>query len=404
MLNDPFTAYVVDKQDDRVEGRLDSLSLEDLPPGDVTVKVAYSSLNYKDGLACTGRGGVVRNYPHVPGVDAAGTVVASESADVAVGERVVITGYDFGVGAYGGYAEYARVPAAWVAKTPDGLSDYEAMALGTAGFTAAMCLLAMERNGAAPDQGPILVTGATGGVGSLAVDILSQQGYTVAASSGKPEQHDLLRELGASEILSRDDVSLSDPKPRPLLKGVWAGAVDAVGGSTLAYLIRTTRNGGSIALCGLVAGHDFAGTVIPFLLRGVNLLGIDSVACPMPYRQAIWQRLATDLKPRHLQKLTRVITLSELPQAVDDILKGKVTAASEQIVFPGPLLRRRIDAFGTVRLAYVAEAALAEARHPPGCRSAAHLRHHVPEACSEHPVEVLGRNIYEAAPVLHAPA
>ena len=324
-MNDSFTAYVVDKQDDRVAGRTDSLSLEDLPTGEVTIKVAYSSLNYKDGLACTGRGGVVRHYPHVPGVDAAGTVVASESADVAVGERVVITGYDFGVGSFGGYAEYARVPAAWVVKTPEGISDYEAMALGTAGFTAAMCLLAMERNGASPDQGPVLVTGATGGVGSLAVDIFSQQGYTVAASTGKPEQHGMLRELGASEILSRDDVNLTDPKPRPLLRGTWAGAVDTVGGSTLANLIRTTRNGGNIALCGLVAGHDFAGTVIPFLLRGVNLLGIDSVACPMPVRKTIWQRLATDLKPRHLEQLARVITLSELPGAVDDILKGKIT-------------------------------------------------------------------------------
>ena len=324
-MNDSFTAYVVDKQDDRVAGRTDSLSLEDLPTGEVTIKVAYSSLNYKDGLACTGRGGVVRHYPHVPGVDAAGTVVASESADVAVGERVVITGYDFGVGSFGGYAEYARVPAAWVVKTPDDISDYEAMALGTAGFTAAMCLLAMERNGATPDQGPVLVTGATGGVGSLAVDIFSQQGYTVAASTGKPEQHGMLRELGASEILSRDDVNLTDPKPRPLLRGTWAGAVDTVGGSTLANLIRTTRNGGNIALCGLVAGHDFAGTVIPFLLRGVNLLGIDSVACPMPVRKTIWQRLATDLKPRHLEQLARVITLSELPGAVDNILKGKIT-------------------------------------------------------------------------------
>ena len=324
-MNDSFTAYVVDKQDDRVAGRTDSLSLEDLPTGEVTIKVAYSSLNYKDGLACTGRGGVVRHYPHVPGVDAAGTVVASESADVAVGERVVITGYDFGVGSFGGYAEYARVPAAWVVKTPDDISDYEAMALGTAGFTAAMCLLAMERNGATPDQGPVLVTGATGGVGSLAVDIFSQQGYTVAASTGKPEQHGMLRELGASEILSRDDVNLRDPKPRPLLRGTWAGAVDTVGGSTLANLIRTTINGGNIALCGLVAGHDFAGTVIPFLLRGVNLLGIDSVACPMPVRKTIWQRLATDLKPRHLEQLARVITLSELPGAVDNILKGKIT-------------------------------------------------------------------------------
>ena len=324
-MKDRFTAYVVDKQDDRVEGRIDSLSPEDLPTGEVTIKVAYSSLNYKDGLAATGRGGVVRQYPHVPGVDAAGTVVASESADVGVGDRVVVTGYDFGVGSFGGYAEYARAPAAWVVKMPDTLSDFEAMALGTAGFTAAMCLLAMERNGTTPDQGPILVTGATGGVGSIAVDILAQQGYTVAASTGKPEQHDLLQELGASQILSRDDVSLTDPKPRPLLKSTWAGAVDTVGGSTLSGLIRTTQHGGNIALCGLVAGHDFAGSVIPFLLRGVNLLGIDSVACPMLYRQTIWKRLATDLKPRHLQQLARVITLSELPQAIDDILQGKVT-------------------------------------------------------------------------------
>ena len=324
-MKDRFTAYVVDKQDDRVEGRIDSLSPEDLPTGEVTIKVAYSSLNYKDGLAATGRGGVVRQYPHVPGVDAAGTVVASESADVGVGDRVVVTGYDFGVGSFGGYAEYARAPAAWVVKMPDTLSDFEAMALGTAGFTAAMCLLAMERNGTTPDQGPILVTGATGGVGSIAVDILAQQGYTVAASTGKPEQHDLLQELGASQILSRDDVSLTDPKPRPLLKSTWAGAVDTVGGSTLSGLIRTTQHGGNIALCGLVAGHDFAGSVIPFLLRGVNLLGIDSVACPMLYRQTIWKRLATDLKPRHLQQLARVITLSELPQAIDDILQGKIT-------------------------------------------------------------------------------
>ena len=324
-MKDRFAAYVVDKQDDRVEGRMDSLSLEDLPAGEVTIKVAYSSLNYKDGLAATGRGGVVRQYPHVPGVDAAGTVVASTSADVAVGERVVITGYDFGVGSFGGYAEYARVPADWVVKTPDTLSDFEAMALGTAGFTAAMCLLAMERNGTTPEQGSILITGATGGVGSIAVDILAQQGYSVAASTGKPEQHDLLRELGASQILSRDDVNLTDPKPRPLLKGIWAGAVDTVGGSTLGGLIRTTRHGGNIALCGLVGGHDFAGTVIPFLLRGVNLLGIDSVACPMPYRQTIWQRLATDLKPRHLTRLARVMTLSELPRAINDILQGKVT-------------------------------------------------------------------------------
>jgi putative YhdH/YhfP family quinone oxidoreductase len=209
-------------------------------------------------------------------------------------------------------------------KSPESLNNFDAMALGTAGFTAAMCLLAMERNGTQPDQGPILVTGATGGVGSVAVNILAQKGYTVAASTGKADQHDYLRDLGASEIMSREDVSLTDERPRPLLKGTWAGAVDTVGGSTLSYLIRTMDHFGNIALCGLVGGSNFAGTVIPILLRGVNLLGIDSVLGPMPYRQEIWQRLATDLKPRHLDQIAQVISLDDLPGAVVDIWQGKV--------------------------------------------------------------------------------
>lgn len=324
-MKEQFVAYVVEKQGDQVTGKVDTLALDRLPAGEVTVAVEYSSLNYKDGLAATGQGGIVRTYPHVPGIDAAGTVVESQSQAFTPGERVIITGYDLGVGAYGGYAEYVRVPAAWVVKAPDTLSNFEAMALGTAGFTAAMCVLAMEHNGTQPEHGPILVTGATGGVGSIAVDILAQKGYAVTASTGKAEQHDFLRQLGASQILSREAVSLSDVKPRPLLKSTWAGAVDTVGGATLSFIIRTTQYGGNIALCGLVGGHDFAGTVIPFLLRGANLLGIDSVMCPMPYRQRLWQRLATDLKPRHLAQIARVITLRELPQAINDILHGSMT-------------------------------------------------------------------------------
>jgi putative YhdH/YhfP family quinone oxidoreductase len=266
----------------------------------------------------------VRSYPHIPGIDAAGVVVQSQDASFSAGDRVLITGYDLGVGSYGGYAEYVRAPAAWVVKTPELLSNFDAMALGTAGFTAAMCVLAMERNGTQPGHGPILVTGATGGVGRVAVNILAQKGYTVAASTGKADQHDYLRALGASEILSREDVSLTDERPRPLLKGTWAGAVDTVGGSTLSYLLRTMDHFGNIALCGLVGGPNFAGTVIPFLLRGVNLLGIDSVLCPMPYRQEIWQRLATDLKPGHLEQIAQVISFDDLSGAVSDILEGKV--------------------------------------------------------------------------------
>lgn len=323
-MKETMRAYVVRQDDSGVHGQVEDLATTELPEGEVTVEVEYSSLNYKDGLACIERGGIVRNYPHIPGIDVAGTVVESRSAACAVGDRVLITGYDLGVGHYGGYAEYVRVPAAWVVKAPEGLSNFEAMALGTAGFTAAMCLLAMERNGSQPDQGPVLVTGATGGVGSVAVNILAQQGYTVAASTGKADQHDYLRQLGASQILSREEVSLTDERPRPMLKSAWAGAVDTVGGSTLSYLIRSTDYCGNIALCGLVGGTNFAGTVIPFLLRGVNVLGIDSVMCPMAYRQEIWQRLATDLKPQQLAQMAQVITLDGVSDAVADILQGRV--------------------------------------------------------------------------------
>lgn len=323
-MKETIRAYVVSQEGEQVQAAVTTIPIEQLPAGEVTVAVEYSSLNYKDGLAATGQGGVARYYPHVPGIDAAGRVVESQSPEFAVGDRVVITGYDLGVGHYGGFAEYVRVPADWVVKTPGSLSNFEAMALGTAGFTAAMCLLAMERNGADPSHGSILVTGATGGVGSLAVNILAQKGYTVAASTGKVDQHDYLRQLGASEILSRSDVSLTDERPRPLLRGTWAGAIDTVGGSTLSYLLRTMNYCGNIALCGLVGGPHFSGTVIPFLLRGVNVLGIDSAMCPMSYRQDIWQRLATDLKPSNLDQIAETISLDALSSAIDDILHGKV--------------------------------------------------------------------------------
>lgn len=323
-MKETIRAYVVSQVDQQIQAQVTTIPVDQLPAGEVTVEVEYSSLNYKDGLAATGQGEVVRNYPHVPGIDAAGSVVASQSPEFAVGDRVLITGYDLGVGSYGGFAEYVRVPAHWVVKTPDGLSNFEAMTLGTAGFTAAMCLLAMERNGTEPSGGPILVTGATGGVGSLAVNILALKGYTVAASTGKEDQHGYLRELGASEILGRGDVSLTDERPRPLFRGTWAGAVDTVGGSTLSYLVRTMTYCGNIALCGLVGGHNFAGTVIPFLLRGVSLLGIDSAMCPMPYRKEIWQRLATDLKPNNLEQIAQTISLEALPDAIAEILQGKV--------------------------------------------------------------------------------
>lgn len=323
-MKETMRAYVVSQDGEDVKGEVTTLATDQLPAGDVTVEVEYSSLNYKDGLACIPKGGIVRTYPHIPGIDAVGQVVESQNASFAVGDRVLITGYDLGVSHWGGYAEYVRVPAAWVVKTPDSLSNFEAMALGTAGFTAAMCLFVMERNGVTPDQGPVLVTGATGGVGSVAVNILAQKGYTVAASTGKADQHDYLRDLGASEILSREDVSITDERPRPLLKATWAGAVDTVGGSALSYLLRTTNLAGNIALCGLVGGHNFNGTVIPFLLRGINLLGIDSVICPMPYRQEIWQRLATDLKPSNLEQMSQVISLDGVTDAVGEILQGKV--------------------------------------------------------------------------------
>ncbi len=318
-----YRAFVVNKVDDQFTAGVTTLEEAALPPGEVTIRVEWSSVNYKDGLASIPAGRVVRSYPLTIGVDLAGTVRDSADTRFKPGDPVVVTGYDVGVAHPGGFAELARVPADWVVPLPAGLTTKEAMALGTAGFTAALSVHQMERMGLTPANGTVLVTGATGGVGSTAVSMLAGLGYTVAGSTGKDSEHQFLRDLGATEVLSRDEVSAESP--RPLENERWAGAVDPVGGSTTAYLIRTTKYGGSIALSGLTGGTAVSTAVFPFILRGVNLLGIDSVFCPMPLRLAIWKRLAGDLKPRGLlDTIAHQTTLEGIAEATAKILQGRI--------------------------------------------------------------------------------
>jgi acrylyl-CoA reductase (NADPH) len=318
-----YRAFVVNKDGDQFSAGVQTLEDSALPAGDVTIRVEWSSVNYKDGLASSPSGRVVRSFPMTIGVDLAGIVESSNDSRYKAGDPVVVIGNDLGVAHPGGFAERARVPGDWVVPLPAGLTTKEAMALGTAGFTSALSVHQMERAGLAPANGPVLVTGATGGVGSTAVSMLAGLGYTVAASTGKESEHAFLREIGATEILSREEVSA--PQTRPLESERWAGAVDPVGGTTTAYLIRSMKYGGSIALSGLTGGGDVATTVFPFILRGVNLLGIDSVNCSREVRLAIWQRCATDLKPRGLlESIASEITLEGLPDVLASILKGHV--------------------------------------------------------------------------------
>lgn len=316
-----FRALVVEKTEDSLSLNVKELTFDDLPHGDVTIRVAYSSVNYKDGLACTPNGRIVKSYPFVPGIDLAGTVAASRDPRFREGDDVIVTGYELGVSHFGGFSEYVRVPADWVVKLPQGLTLKEAMALGTAGFTAGLSIQRLEEHGVNPDRGPVLVTGATGGVGSTAVAMLAKNGYHVAASTGKASEHEYLHKIGAAEILSRDELT----DTRPLQKERWAAAVDPVGGKTLASVVSSIKYGGSVALSGLAGGSEFAGTVFPFILRGVNLLGIDSVYCPMDVRVKLWERLAGDLKPENLlDSIGYEIALDEIPLAVSAILKGDV--------------------------------------------------------------------------------
>jgi acrylyl-CoA reductase (NADPH) len=317
-----FRAFIVNKTETGFSAGLGELSRAELPAGDVLVKVAYSGVNYKDGLASIPDGKVVRTYPFVPGIDLAGVVEESSDPRFKAGDEVIVTSYDLGVSHYGGFSAYARVRADWVVAKPAGLTLKEAMALGTAGFTAALAIHQLEKNGLHPGNGPVLVTGASGGAGSIAVSILSKLGYEVAASTGKESEHEYLRALGASEIIERAITAAESS--RPLEKERWAGSVDAVGGSTLAYLLRTTKYGGSVAAFGNTGGVSFSSSVFPFILRGVNLLGIDSVACTMALRQQIWQQLASNYKPEKLlSHIAHEISFEELPAALASILKGE---------------------------------------------------------------------------------
>ena len=318
-----FQAFVVDKSEDSFSAEVTELDESRLPQGDVTVRVEWSDLNFKDGLACIPKGRVINDYPMTPGIDLAGTVTDSTDARFNVGDRVLLTGYDLGVSHPGGYAELARVPADWLVHLPDGLTTQEAMALGTAGFTAALSVYEFERNGIGPDAGPVIVTGATGGVGSTAVAMLAGLGYTVAASTGKDTEHAFLRDLGASEILSREEVSAESAKP--VEKPRWSGAVDPVGGATTAYLLRTAQPGGVVALSGLTGGTAISTTVFPFILRGAKLVGIDSVYAPMSVREQLWRRLGADLKPRGLlDSIAQETTLDGINAAAAKILKGEI--------------------------------------------------------------------------------
>jgi acrylyl-CoA reductase (NADPH) len=312
-----FKAFRISQNGATIAGAVVDATLDELTPGDVVIKAAYSSVNYKDALAATGAAKIIKTYPLIGGIDVAGTVESSTDARFKTGDQVVVTGYDLGVGNDGGYASYVRVPADWVVKLPASLSLFDAMALGTAGFTAAMSVIRLEQNGLKPGAGPVVVTGATGGVGSIAVAILAGLGYDVTAVTGKDHAHEYLKSIGAKTVMPRPEKSA-----RPIEKATWAGAVDPVGGDILAWLTKTMNYGASIANSGLTGGIEIHTTVIPFILRGVNLLGIDSVMCPMPMRLEVWRRLSTDMKPTMLKAVAREISLSGLPDAFDTLAKG----------------------------------------------------------------------------------
>ncbi|MEH6566498.1 MAG: YhdH/YhfP family quinone oxidoreductase [Halopseudomonas sp.] len=316
-----FKALVVNEDAGKYVASVTSRHIDDLPAGDVLVRVHYSSLNYKDALSASGNKGVTRSFPHTPGIDAAGVVEASSVAELSIGDEVIITGYDLGMNTAGGFGQYIRVPAAWVLKRPEGLSLRESMILGTAGLTAALCVDKLEQAGVSPDQGPVLVTGATGGVGSIAVALLSTLGYEVAAATGKALQADFLTGLGASQIVDR--TALEAGKDKPMLKEQWAGAVDTVGGEILFNVVKALCYGGSVACCGLTAGGQFQGSVFPFILRNVNLMGIDSVEQPLVVKASMWDRLSVQWK-LDLEALVHEITLDDLPAEIERILGGKM--------------------------------------------------------------------------------
>ncbi len=317
-----FKAMVVSEATDGTFQReIAERSVDDLPPGEVLIRVQYSSLNYKDALSAVGNKGVTKKYPHTPGVDAAGVVEESAVDFIKPGDEVIVTGYDLGMNTSGGFGEYVRVPADWIVKKPAGLTLREAMIYGTAGFTAALSVYKLTSNGVAPDQGEVLVTGAPGGVGSIALSILAKMGFDVTAVNGLVDQTDYLMGLGAKRVIPAEEAV--DTSGRPLLKALWAGAVDTVGGDILATAIKTVNYGGTVTCCGNAASHELPINVYPFILRGVSLLGIDSVNCPTTVRLPIWDKLATEWKLDHLETIADEIGMDDLNERIELILQGK---------------------------------------------------------------------------------
>lgn len=318
-----FLALVADEVSPEQYGlTLVEQSIDALPPGDILIRVEYTSLNYKDALSATGNKGVTRHYPHTPGIDAVGVVVQSNFADIQVGETVIITGFDLGMNTPGGFGGYIRVPHTWVLPCPRDLSSFKSMVYGTAGLTAALCIHQLQQHDILPEQGSILVTGATGGVGSLAVALLAQLGYRVTAVTGKSHATPYLVELGAAQVVSRSQ--LDDHSGKPLLKGQYAGAIDTVGGNILATVIKSLQYGGVVTACGLVMAAELHTTVYPFILRGISLLGIDSAECPLALRTILWQKLATQWQLDNWQRFTTEVTLTELPAYIPRMLAGEL--------------------------------------------------------------------------------
>jgi acrylyl-CoA reductase (NADPH) len=317
-----FKALVTNQQDGSVSAAITTLDETQLPAGDVEVAIEYSTINYKDGLVVTSGGGLVKNYPHIPGIDFAGKVSASTHASYKVGDNVVLTGWRVGEIHWGGYAQKARVKGDWLVALPSGLSSAQAMAIGTAGFTAMLAVMALEAQGVTPNSGPILVTGAGGGVGSVAIAILASLGYTVTASTGRLDLTDYLTQLGATQVIDRS--VFAEPAKRPLESEAWAGVIDSVGGNTLARALAQLKYNGVIASVGLAQGAKFEATVIPFLLRGAKLIGIDSVMCPLDKRRQAWSRISQCLEPKKLASMTQTIPLNQVPEYASHILKGQV--------------------------------------------------------------------------------
>ena len=316
-----FNAFWIEKSDSGFTQSVIERDVEDLPEGEVLIDVAYSSLNYKDALSATGSPGVTRNYPHTPGIDASGIIAESSDSKLSVGDEVIVIGFDLGMNTPGGFGEKIRVPSDWVVKMPKGLDLHSSMVIGTAGFTAAECIQKLESAGLSKESGPVLVTGATGGVGSVAVKLLAQLGHEVHAVTGKADKADFLKSLGAAEVVSRE--AALEGLDKPLLKETWGAVVDTVGGDMLFNAVKGLRYGGSLAACGLVGGANFSASVLPFILRHVNLLGVDSVQLPVSEKEVIWSRLASDWK-MDLSSLEEALTIDKLPEAINRIIKGEM--------------------------------------------------------------------------------